>query len=95
MSTAPTRSTVAATHAAAASGSPALASNTSSSPARPPSSAARISLAVVSSASRLRDDSITFAPLAARPSAMARPMPRDAPVTSAALPSSLISIAPS
>ena len=82
MSTAPKRSTVAATHAAIWSGSPALAANTALSPP--------ISAAAASSASCLRDDSITDAPAAAYAAAMALPIPRHAPVTSATLPSSLI-----
>ena len=49
--------------------------------------ARRISAAAASRSSILRDDSITAAPLAASSAAMARPIPRDAPVTSATLPS--------
>src|SRR5262245_23822558 len=82
MSTAPNRSMVAATHAATWSGSPALAANT----AVPPP----ISADAASSASCLRDDSITDAPAPAYAAAMALPMPRLAPVTSATLPSSVI-----
>jgi hypothetical protein len=53
-STAPKRSTVAATHAPVASGSPALAAHHATSP--------DISLAAASSASALRDESMTRAP---------------------------------
>ena len=42
----------------------------------------------------MRDESITFAPLAAKAAAMARPMPFDAPVTSATFPSRRISMDP-
>ena len=49
--------------------------------------------AVSSSASSLRDESITDAPLVANRSAMAAPIPRDAPVTNATLPSSRMSMA--
>ena len=82
MSTRPNRSTVAATQAAIWSGSPALAANTAVSPP--------ISSAAASRASCLRDDSITDAPLPANAPAIALPMPRLAPVTSATLPSRLI-----
>src|SRR5262245_38244951 len=84
MSTDPNRSTVAATHASACSGSPALAAYVATSPS--------IVDAASSSASCLRDDNITAAPLAARDAAAARPIPRDAPVTRATFPSNLSSI---
>src|SRR6056297_787530 len=80
----PNRSTVAATHAAACSGSPALAAYVAVSPSMP--------AAASSSASCLRDDSITAAPASASVAAMARPMPFDAPVTSATFPSRLTSM---
>src|SRR5687768_10344809 len=84
MSSDPKRSTVAATHASACSGSPALAANTSTSPSIRP--------AASSSASCLRELSMTDAPEPARFRATASPTPRDAPVTSATLPSSRISM---
>src|SRR5262245_19165687 len=87
MSTAPNRSTVAATQAAIWSGSPALAAKVATSA---PGVSARISPAAASSASCLRDDSRTPAPAAAYAPAIARPIPRLAPVTSATLPSRLI-----
>ena len=90
MSTDPRRSTVAATQASAWSGSPALAANDLE-PWRP-ASTARISAAHASRASTLRDESITAAPLAASVAAIALPMPRDAPVTSATFPSTRMSI---
>src|SRR5579862_235780 len=54
--------------------------------ARPP--APSIALAAVSSSSIERDASATAAPAAANASAISRPMPREAPVTSARLPAS-------
>ena len=48
--------------------------------------------AAASRASRLRDEIITLAPEAANSAAMARPMPRDAPVTRATFPFSPISM---
>ncbi len=60
--------------------SPALAAWTATSPCIP--------AAAASSASCLRDDSITRAPDAAISAAIARPIPLDAPVTSATFPSS-------
>ena len=56
----------------------------------PPS---RMESAAASSASCLRDDSITSAPEAENSAAISRPIPRDAPVTSATLPSSRSSMA--
>src|SRR5258706_1668116 len=82
MSRPPKRSTVAVTHALAASMSPALAANTAVSPS--------ISAAAISSRSCLRELSMTLAPASANDPAMARPIPFDAPVTSATLPSSEI-----
>ena len=75
MSTPPNAAIVASTHACACSGSPALAANVATSPS--------MAAAASSSASCLRDDSITRAPDAANADAIARPMPFDAPVTSA------------
>ena len=86
MSRPPRRSTVAATHASAASGSPALAANQATSPVMEP--AASLSW------SSLRDEIITRAPASAMAAAMARPIPLEAPVTSATLPSSLSSMSP-
>ena len=80
---------VAATHASAASRSPALAANTATSPGAPD---AAISAAAASSCSCLRELIITLAPDAANCAAIALPMPFDAPVTSAVLPASEISI---
>ena len=85
MSTRPNRANVAATHASASSGSPALAACHAASPSMVATAA--------SSASGLRDEIITRAPLAANSWAMARPMPRDAPVMSATRPSRRTSIA--
>ncbi len=79
MSSAPNRSNVAATHASAWSGSPAFAANHATSPSMP--------AAAASSASGLRDDNMTRAPLAASSVAIASPMPRDEPVMSATWPS--------
>ena len=88
MSTAPNRSTVASMQARASSGSPALAANAAtSSPGSP--------LTTSSSASCLRDENITDAPARAYAVAIAQPMPRDAPVTSATLPRRSIAGAPS
>src|SRR4051812_2373081 len=87
MSTAPKASMVACTAASAWSGSPAFAAKTATSPSLP------MPAFTASSASCLRDDSITCAPAFANVSAMDRPMPLDAPVTSATLPSSEISTA--
>src|SRR4051812_17861528 len=87
MSTAPKASIVACTAASAWSGSPALAANTATSLSLP------MPAFTASSASCLRDDSITCAPAFANVSAIARPMPFDAPVTSATFPSSEISTA--
>src|SRR5271165_1961714 len=87
MSTRPNRSTVAATQASACSGSPALATVQATSPA-PGGFADRISPADDSSPSALRDESITEAPELAKARAMAWPIPREPPVTSAVLPSS-------
>jgi NAD(P)-dependent dehydrogenase (short-subunit alcohol dehydrogenase family) len=92
MSTAPNRSTVAATHAAACSGSPALATRQSTGPDRSPL-AAPISTAARASASALREEIITDAPAEEKARAMACPMPLDAPVTSAVLPSRRSSMA--
>ena len=80
MSRPPKRSMVAATQASAASMSPAWAAWTATSPCIP--------AAAASSASCLREDSITRAPDAAISAAIARPIPFDAPVTSATFPSS-------
>src|SRR3954469_18014305 len=52
-----------------------------------------MSAAADSRSSSFRDDSMTAAPLAERAAAMARPIPRDAPVTSATLPSIRMSMA--
>src|SRR3954447_26126889 len=84
MSTAPKRSTVASTHAFDASGSPVFAACHATSPC--------MSAAAFSRASALRDVSITEAPASANAAAMALPMPRDAPVTSATFPSSRSSL---
>src|ERR1700733_4060204 len=81
MSTDPKRSTVASTHARAASGSPAFASNQATPP--PP-----ISSATLASDAPRREEIMTRAPCAANASAIPRPMPRDAPVTTATLPAS-------
>ena len=51
-----------------------------------------MSAAVASRSSSLRDESMTGAPLVASAVAMAAPIPREAPVTSATLPSSRISM---
>ena len=83
----PNRSTVAATQAAIWSGSPALAAKTAVCPPAVP-----MSSAAASSASCLRDDSITSAPAPARAVAIALPIPRLAPVTRATFPSRLICI---
>ncbi len=80
MSRAPSCSTQAATHAAAWSGSPALAAMVASCA---PGVASRIAAAASSRPSCLRDESITAAPASANEAAMARPMPFEAPVTSA------------
>src|SRR6266849_2204852 len=85
MSTAPNRSTVAWMQASACSGSPALAANVATLPSG-------IVAATSSRASALRADSMTLAPAAANDAAMAAPIPRDAPVTTAVLPSRLISV---
>src|SRR5438067_7643343 len=85
MSTLPKRSMVAATHAAAWSGSPALAANQATSPL--------MSAAAASRPAALRDEIITEAPDSAMADAMALPMPLDPPVTSATLPSSRSSMA--
>src|ERR1019366_8793497 len=92
MSTRPNRSTVAATQASACSGSPALATVQATSPA-PGGAAGRLSPADDSSPSALRDESITEAPDPAKARAMAWPIPREPPVTSAVLPSSRSSMA--
>jgi len=84
MSSRPKRSIVARTHASAASMSPALAANTAVSPF--------ISSAAACKPSSLREVSITWAPDSTNPAAMDFPIPLDAPVTSATLPSSLISM---
>ena len=84
MSSAPKRSMVADTQARPASTSPALAANTSTSPT--------MSLRASTSASCLRDEIMTFAPAAAKWVAIALPIPRDAPVTNATLPSKRSSI---
>src|SRR4051794_9181336 len=84
MSMPPNRFMVSSTHAWAASGSPALAANQATSPV--------MSAAAFSKPSALRDVSMTFAPASAYAAAMALPIPRDAPVTSATLPSSRSSI---
>ena len=76
---------VAATQASAASRSPALAACTAISPSIP--------AAASSSASCLREESITCAPDSAKTSAMARPIPLEAPVTSATFPSRRSSMA--
>src|ERR1700691_1498517 len=81
MSTAPKRSTVASTHARAASASPAFASNHAT-PSPP------ISSATLASDAPRREEIMTRAPCATNASAIARPMPRDAPVTTATLPAS-------
>src|ERR1700733_7112857 len=81
MSTDPKRSTVASTHARAASASPAFASNQAT--LSPP-----ISSATLASDAPRREEIITRAPFAANAWAIARPMPRDAPVTTATLPAS-------
>ena len=85
MSTAPSCSTVAATHAAAWSGSPAFAAKVA---IRAPGVVAEIAAAASSSPACLRDESMTAAPPSASDAAIARPMPFDAPVTSATLPRS-------
>ena len=80
MSTLPKRSTVAATQASACVGVTGVGGEASAtSPSMPAAASSR--------ASCLRDESITFAPDAARVAAMARPMPFEAPVTSATRPS--------
>jgi len=81
MSTDPKRSTVASTHARAASGSPAFASNQAT-PSPP------ISSATLASDAPRREEIMTRAPCATNASAIPRPMPRDAPVTTATLPAS-------
>lgn len=73
---------VAATQSRATCGSPALPAKTAVSPA--------ISPAAACNASIFLDVSITFAPAADMVAAMAFPIPRDAPVTSATLPSNEI-----
>ena len=73
----PSRSIVAATHASAWSGSPALAANVAR---RAPGTSASIPCAASSSASCFRDDSITAAPSRAYAVAMPSPIPFDAPV---------------
>ena len=83
MSRAPNRSTVAATHLRACSGSPALATCQATGPSSPASVSA-----APARASAFLDDSITAAPASARRRAMASPMPRLAPVTRAVRPSS-------
>src|SRR3954469_12938132 len=75
---------VAATHASASSGAPAFAACHAASPS--------IVATAASSASGLRDEIITCAPLRAYSWAMARPMPREAPVISATRPSRRTSI---
>jgi hypothetical protein len=75
----PKRSIVAATHARAPSTSPAFAAKTATSPG--------IVAAAASSPSSLRLDSITCAPAAAYAVAIALPIPFEAPVMSATLPS--------
>src|SRR5260370_28203789 len=85
MSTTPNRSTVAWMQASACSGSPALAANVAT---LPPGIVAASS----SRASALRDDSMTLAPAAAYDAAIAAPIPRDAPVTTAVLPWRLTSV---
>ena len=72
MSMRPNRSMVAATHAAASSGSPALAACQAASPS--------IVATAASSTSAFRDEIITRAPLRPNSWAIARPMPREPPV---------------
>jgi hypothetical protein len=81
MPTDPKRCTVASTHARAASASPAFASNHAT--RSPP-----ISSATLASDAPRREQIMTRAPCATNASAIARPMPRDAPVTTATLPAS-------
>src|SRR5437762_1406020 len=84
MSRPPKRSMVAATQASAVSMSPALPANTATSPP--------MSAAAISNPSILRAVSITLAPASTNPATMAFPMPFEAPVTRATLPSSRISM---
>src|SRR5581483_8050147 len=84
MSTAPKRSRVASMHASASSWRPAWPAKISTSPFMVEAASLR--------PSSLRELSITRAPASAKAAAMARPMPFDAPVTMATLPSSLRSI---
>src|SRR3954467_12448497 len=84
MSRPPKRSTVAATQASAISMSPAFPANT----ATPPP----MSAAAICKPSILREVIMTLAPASTNPAAMAFPMPFEAPVTSATLPSSRISM---
>src|ERR1700736_1344282 len=85
MSSTPNRSTVPCTHASAWSGAPALVAKV-----------APLSLGIVaatsSRASALREDNMTLAPAAANATAVAAPIPREAPVISAVLPARLISV---
>ena len=80
MSTPPNSATVAATSAASCSGSPTWVGTDR---ADPPSS--RISVTAASHAPAFRLATTTFAPIAANPCAIARPMPRLPPVTIAVL----------
>ena len=92
MSIEPKRSTVAATQASACSGSPALATCQATSPARSPAAPSMANLAWVR-ASAFLEEIITEAPASANDAAMAWPMPREAPVINAVLPSSRSSMA--
>ena len=79
---------MAATAASAWSGSPALATRPGDLARARRRRRDRISAADASSPSALRDESITEAPASANARAMAWPIPREPPVTSAVLPSS-------
>jgi hypothetical protein len=85
MSMLPNRSMQCSTAASACSGSPALAATTSMSPP--------ISSAAARRSSILREEMRTDAPASAYALAIALPMPREAPVTSATLPAREISTA--
>src|SRR3954470_5712180 len=86
MSSRPNAATVASTDSARASADPALPTTASTRSSAPPAGPSTSSFAAAASSSGLRAVIVTEAPRVSSSAAMACPMPRLAPVTSAALP---------